>query len=250
MSWLKNTLGKLFAVYAMLMFIITMLIMLLPMWLVSLLPAPLNIRCFMTLGRVWMYVYMPLMFCPVFPKGRRYFKKGQPYVIACNHNSFVDIPTTTFAIPYASKSLAKENIAKTPIWGIMYKVGSVLVNRDDPESRKRSFAEMKEVLGMGVHMLLYPEGTRNKTDEPLKPFYDGAFSLAIETKTPIMPAVIFNTRKILPGKTFFAWPHSIHMHFLPPIPTAHLTAEDIPVLKEQVFKIMWDYIESSKYYKK
>jgi 1-acyl-sn-glycerol-3-phosphate acyltransferase len=247
---MKNTLGKLFAVYAVLMFIITMLIMLLPMWLVSLLPAPMNIRCFMALGRGWMYVYMPLMFCPVFPKGRRNFKKGQPYVIVCNHNSFVDIPTTTFAIPYASKSLAKENIAKTPIWGIMYKVGSVLVNRDDPESRKRSFTEMKEVLNMGVNMLLYPEGTRNKTDDPLKSFYDGAFSLAIETKKPIMPAVIFNTRKILPGKSFFAWPHSIHMHFLPPIPTENLTPEDIPALKEQVFKIMWEYIESSKYYKK
>ena len=96
---------------------------------------------------------------------------------------------------------------------------------------------------MGVHMLLYPEGTRNKTDDPLKSFYDGAFSLAIDTQQPIMPAAIFNTRKILPGKSFFAWPHRIDIHFLPPISTEGLTPEDLPALKEQVFKIMWDHIE-------
>lgn len=245
MSRLKNILGKLYAVYAMITFISTMLIMLLPMWLVSLLPAPMNIRCFMALGRAWMWVYMPLMFCPVFTKGRKNFKRGQPYIIVCNHNSYVDIATTTFAIPSASKSLAKEDMAKVPFWGIMYKVGSVLVNRDDPDSRKRSFTEMKEVLNMGVHMLLYPEGTRNKTDQPLKSFYDGAFSLAIDTKKPIMPAVIFNTRKILPGKSFFAWPHRIDMHFLPPISTEELTPEDLPALKERVFKIMWEHIENN-----
>ncbi|SFE88360.1 1-acyl-sn-glycerol-3-phosphate acyltransferase [Chitinophaga sp. CF118] len=247
MSWLKNLLGRLYAAYALILFISTMLIMLLPMWLVSLLPAPWNIRCFMTLGRAWMWIYMPLMFCPVYRKGKKYFKKGQPYIIVCNHNSMVDIPVTTYAIPSASKSLAKQSMAKIPVWGIMYKIGSVLVDRDDPESRKQSFLDMKEVLDMGVHMLLYPEGTRNKTDDPLKSFYDGAFSLAIDTGKPIMPAVLFNTRKILPsGKSFFAWPHRIDIHFLEPIETAGLTADDVPALKEQVFKIMWEHIEKMK----
>lgn len=243
---MKTLLGRLYAAYAMLLFLSTMLIMLLPMWLVSLLPAPWDIRCFMAMGRFWMWIYMPLMFCPVSRKGRKNFKKGQPYIIVCNHNSYVDIPATVFAVPGASKSLAKEDMAKTPIWGIMYKVGSVLVNREDAASRKQSFVEMKEVLQMGVHMLLYPEGTRNKTDDPLKSFYDGAFSLAIDTQQPIMPTVLFNTRKILPGKSFFAWPHRIDIHFLPPVITEGLTPDDLPALKEQVFRIMWDHIESAK----
>ncbi|GAA3927416.1 1-acyl-sn-glycerol-3-phosphate acyltransferase [Chitinophaga oryziterrae] len=238
---------KIYAVYALILFVSSMLIMLIPMWLVSLLPAPLNIRCFMWLGRAWMHVYMPLVFCPVHTKGRQYFKKGQPYIIVCNHNSYVDIPATTYAIPGASKSLAKQELARIPVWSIMYKVGSVLVNRDDPESRKRSFTEMKEVLNMGVHMLLYPEGTRNKTDDPLKSFYDGAFILAIETQKPIMPTVLFNTRKILSaGKSFGARPHRIDVHFLPPVETAGMTQDDIPALKEHVFKTMWEYIEKSR----
>lgn len=245
MKWLKNVLARLYAAYALILFICTMLIMLLPMWLVSLLPSPRNIRYFMALGRGWMHVYMPLIFCPVRRKGMEHFKSGEPYIIVCNHNSMVDIPTTTYAIPAGSKSLAKKEMAKIPIWGIMYKVGSVLVDRHDPESRRQSVLEMKKVLREGVHMLLYPEGTRNKTDQPLKSFYDGAFNLAIETGKPILPAVIFNTRKILPpGKIFYALPHAIDIHFLPPIQTEGLTEEDVESLRERVFKTMWDHIES------
>ena len=44
---------------------------------------------------------------------------------------------------------------------------------------------MKEVLKKGMHMCIYPEGTRNRTNEPLKKFYDGAFKLAVETKQPL-----------------------------------------------------------------
>jgi 1-acyl-sn-glycerol-3-phosphate acyltransferase len=214
------------------------------MWLVSLLPSPRNIHYFMALGRAWMHVYMPLIFCPVRRKGLEYFRSKEPYIIVCNHNSMMDIPTTVYAIPASSKSLAKKEMEKTPIFGIMYKVGSVLVNRHDPESRKRSVLEMKEVLDEGVHMLLYPEGTRNKTDQPLKSFYDGAFTLAIETGKPILPAVIFNTRKILPpGKIFYALPHAINIHFLPPIYPESDSLADTQLLKEKVFKTMWEHIE-------
>ncbi|MBW8684817.1 lysophospholipid acyltransferase family protein [Chitinophaga rhizophila] len=243
MNWLKNILARLYAAYALILFICTMLIMLLPMWLVSRLPSPRNIRYFMALGRGWMHVYMPLIFCPVRRKGVEHFKAKEPYIIVCNHNSMMDVPTTTYAIPGPSKSLAKKEMENTPIWGIMYKVGSVLVNRHDPESRKQSFQEMKQVLSEGIHMLLYPEGTRNKTDQPLKSFYDGAFSLAIETQRPILPAVIFNTRKIMPpGKVFYALPHIIDIHFLTPIRTEGLTTDDLEKLKENVYNTMWQHI--------
>ncbi len=57
-----------------------------------------------------------------------------------------------------------------------------LLTGTDETSRRRSFDEMKKVLRAGMHICLYPEGTRNRTQEPLKVFYDGAFKLAVETK--------------------------------------------------------------------
>ena len=42
---------------------------------------------------------------------------------------------------------------------------------------------MKSVLEKGIHMSIYPEGTRNRTKEPLKKNgYDGAFRLAVKMK--------------------------------------------------------------------
>ena len=92
-------------------------------------------------------------------------------------------------------------------------------------------------------MCIYPEGTRNRSNEPLKTFYDGAFKLAVETKTAIIPALIFNTKKALPAnKPFYFLPHKLEMHFLEPIST---DGNNVDQLKEKVFAVMKDYY--SKY---
>jgi 1-acyl-sn-glycerol-3-phosphate acyltransferase len=71
----------------------------------------------------------------------------------------------------------------------------VLVDRKSETSRRQSFEKMKDVLEKGMHMSVYPEGTRNRTTEPLKKFHDGAFRLATETGHDIIPAIMFNTKK-------------------------------------------------------
>lgn len=242
MKWFKNIAGRVFAVYGLLLFVATLLIVLVPIWIISFFPDPRKTRYFLNIGRVWMGVYMPLIGCPVFRKGLQHFKKGQQYVVVCNHNSFIDVPVTTPGVPGVNKTLAKAEMAKIPLFGMMYRIGGIMVNRQDDQSRRQSFEHMHNALKMGMHMVLFPEGTRNRTDMPLKKFYDGAFILAIEAQTPVMPALLFNTRKIqVPGKFLFALPHRIDFHFLPPVDTAGLTRDDLPALKEKVFNIMWDY---------
>src|SRR6185436_13938883 len=145
-------------------------------------------------------------------------KQGENYIVICNHNSFMDVPLTTPFIPKANKTIAKIEMARIPVFGLIYKRGSILVDRKDKASRTESFKKMKEVLDMGMHMCIYPEGTRNKTTEPLKAFHDGAFKLAIDTQKPLLPAIIFNTKKVLPaGKQFYYWPSKMELHFLPPV---------------------------------
>ena len=81
MKWLKNIAGRVFAVYGLLLFVATLLIVLVPIWIISFFPDPRKTRYFLNIGRVWMGVYMPLIGCPVFRKGLQYFKKGQQYAI-------------------------------------------------------------------------------------------------------------------------------------------------------------------------
>lgn len=239
---IRNILGRIFAAWAMLMFIATMLIILLPTWIMGLLPEPKRTKAFIQLSRIWMAVWLPLAGIRLVIKGKEKFVKGENYVVVCNHNSFMDVPVTSPGIPGANKTIAKIEMAKIPLFGLIYRRGSVLVDRKSEESRLKSYAYMKRVLDMGLHMCIYPEGTRNKTNNPLKEFKDGAFRLAIETQKPVIPAVLFNTKKVLPQqKTFYFWPSKIEMHFLDPVETKHLQMSDVKQLKETIFQTMWDY---------
>jgi 1-acyl-sn-glycerol-3-phosphate acyltransferase len=197
--------------------------------------------------KIWMGIFMPLVFCPVRRKGEEHFESGKTYVVVCNHNSFIDIPVSSPWIIGANKTLAKIEISKVPLFGTIYKLGSILVDRKNEQSRKDSFAAMRNALDLGIHLCLYPEGTRNKTETKLQQFHDGAFVVAIRSQKPIMPALIFNTGKILPHhKKFWAWPHPIPFHFLEAIPTEGLTLRDLPELKNKVWTIMNNYYQDHK----
>lgn len=228
------------AMWALLMFILTMLVFMIP-FLLFCYPKkdPLkNIR-FITYARTWMQIYLFSIGCPLTVKGTGYFRKGKVYIVLCNHNSFMDVPVSSPAIPGGNKTIAKIEMAKTPVFGMLYKTGSVLVDRRSDASRKDSYVQMKKVLQMGLHMCIYPEGTRNKSTDPLKPFHSGAFRLAMETRTEIIPAVIFNSKRVLPaGKGFYVEPHPLSIHFLPPVPVENETAES---LKKKCFELMKDY---------
>ncbi len=242
MRTIKNLPGHLYFICGMILFVITMLIVFIPIWLVSFLPEPACTKLLHKIFRVWMGFFMPLVFCPVIRRGKKHFKKGENYVVVTNHNSLVDVPVSSPWIPGANKTLAKVEMSRIPIFGVIYKTGSVLVDRKKENSRRESFAKMQEMLELGLHLCLYPEGTRNKTGKPLQPFYDGAFVTAIKAQKDIIPGVIFNTGRILPhDKKFWARPLPIYFDFLEPVSTKNLTLDDVPQLKEKVHNIMEEY---------
>ena len=247
MKLIKNILGTLFAVYAAIIFVATMLVVLIPVWVISLLPEPQRARCMHPVFRLWMGVYMPLIFCPVFRKGKNNFKKGENYVVVINHNSLMDIPVSSPWIPGPNKTLAKMEMARIPLFGIIYKAGSILVDRKSESSRRGSFNKMQQTLEMGIHLCLYPEGTRNKGTLPIQLFFDGAFTTAVKAQRPIIPGVIFNTGKILPAtRKFWIRPMPVRIHFLEAVNTLGLTIQDVPALKEKVHAIMETYYINHK----
>ncbi len=244
MKILKEIFGRIWALWAMIVFVSTMLIAILFYFICFLLKEPAASQWHRRVSRVWMNVFLTLVGCPLKVKGAHYFEKNNNYVVVCNHNSLMDVPITTPYMPNANKTIAKKSFARVPIFGWIYALGSVLVDRKSDESRRKSYDRMKKVLAIGIDMVIYPEGTRNKTDKPLKEFYDGAFRLAVDAKKQIIPTLIFNTRKVLPaGKPFFMLPYKLEMHFLPPVNSDNCTARE---LKEKVFKFMWDYYEANK----
>jgi len=244
MGLIKEILGRLFAFWAMLVFVSTMLVAFIPIGLAGLWPEPKRTKIFQVSSRIWMRVFLFLVGIRLIRKGKNNFARDTNYVVVCNHNSFMDVPISTPFIPgHPNKSIAKIEMAKIPLFGLIYKRGAVLVDRKNEESRKASYGKMKQVLDLGMHMCVYPEGTRNKTKEPLQPFHSGAFRLSADTGKPIIPTLIFNTGKVLPRKLFFFWPHKVEMHFLEPVPVGDQTADQ---LKERVFNLMKEYYVSQR----
>lgn len=235
--------GRIWCLWALVVFMPTMLIAILFYLPCFLLPEPQKAGWHRKVSRVWMSFFLAAIGCPLKISGEEHFQKHTAFIIICNHNSLLDIPVTTPFMPRANKTIAKKSMSYVPIFGWIYSFGSVLVDRNNDASRRKSYQKMKDVLNMGLDMLIYPEGTRNNTNDPLKSFYDGAFRLAEETGKPLLPVLLFNTRKALPRKKiFYLWPHKLHMVILPPI---EIQQKDAKMLKSEAFKIMWDYYQQN-----
>ena len=242
--FMKTIFGRIWATWGLIWFVITMLVFMIPFIIISYQKEPKRTRNFIFVSRIWMGIYMPLIGCPVFIKGKENFAKGENYIVVCNHNAFIDVPVSSPGIPGGNKTIAKKELAKTPVFGMLYSMGSVLVDRNSEASRRESFTSMKNILGMGLHMCIYPEGTRNRTNQPLKSFHDGAFRLAIATGKPLMPALIFGSRQVMPEKPVFSlFPHRMRFHFLPPV---KIEKDDtVESLKANLFAIMSKYYEEN-----
>lgn len=231
--------ARIWAAWGLLTFIITFLLFLIPSLLCYFIPGYKGQHIFILISKIWMKLWLTIIGCRVIVKGKEHFKKNTAYIVTCNHNALLDVPLSSPFIPGGNKTIAKTSFAKIPIFGLYYKKGSVLVDRRNDASRRKSFEEMRKVLAQGMHMCIYPEGTRNRSQEPLKKFYDGAFKLSVDTGVAIIPAVIFNTKKAMPiNKKFYLLPKVLQIHFLEPILPKGLSFED---LNKKVYAVMKDY---------
>jgi 1-acyl-sn-glycerol-3-phosphate acyltransferase len=156
----------------------------------------------------------------------------RPYVVVSNHESYADIFLVSH-FPWEMKWLAKDTIFKIPVMGWMMRMAlDVPVTRGQRESAIAALAECRDRLARRVSVMIFPEGTRSRTDE-LLPFKDGAFQLAIESQVPILPIAIAGTRDCMAKGSFAFRRAHARARVLEPIPTAGLTLADVDMLRDR-----------------
>ena len=192
--------------------------------------------------KCWSWIYSFLNFIPYNIKHRERIKRGSSYIFVSNHTSFMDIPALVVTIKGQFRALAKKELLKLPVFGWIVKVMCVVVDRSTNESRRKSIENLKHILHMGISVLIFPEGTQNRTKDPLQPFYDGAFRIAVETQEPIIPIVVLGAGKIMPPGKASIRPGKITVVIGNEISTAGLTLNDVKELREKVFRIMSEMI--------
>lgn len=178
--------------------------------------------------KYWGKSLLAAMLVRVTSEGVEKIKTGQgAYIMVSNHLSVADIPICMSVSPIPFSFLAKQEVDKLPIIGYLARNMHVYVDRKNQTSRQESFERMKTHIQDGHSIHIYAEGTRNKSEELLQPFYDGAFRLAIETQQPIAVLTICGSqRSSTPKEPFLASPAWVHCIWDEPISTKGMTIEE------------------------
>ena len=130
-------------------------------------------------------------------------------MIVCNHFSLLD-PVFLLSV-YSDKNikfLSKQEVSTVKGFGkVLVKAGAIPVDREKPSME--SLLTCVKTLKKGHKLVLFPEGTRNKTGtDELQEIKAGAAIFALKAKTPILPVMILKKAhflrktQILVGKPF------------------------------------------------
>lgn len=171
--------------------------------------------------------------------GRENLTKKTSYILVGNHQSHMDIPVITFALPISLRIISKKELFKIPVfgWG-MKAVGIISVDRFNQKKSIESLHQAEKVLHTHhLSILAFPEGTRSP-DGKIHTFKKGPFVLAINTGISILPISISGTRHILPKGKIRINSGRVKVTIHPPITVAGKTLEDRHALVDATHQVI------------
>ncbi|MFL5352379.1 AMP-binding protein [Archangium sp.] len=137
---------------------------------------------------------------PVRVEGLEHLRGSGPWVLVCNHVSYVDSVAILAALPVDFRAVAKQEVLSWPLVGTaVRRAGHLTVDRFDTSRGVAGAAHVTEALRRGTSLLIFPEGTRS-CGPALLPFRLGAFKAAVDTGRPVVPLHLEGSRRLLrPG---------------------------------------------------
>ena len=150
-------------------------------------------------------------------RGLENLQPGRNYIFLSNHVSNLDPPVLIPAIPGRCSVLVKKELFRIPILGTGMKMADLVpVDRRDREAAIESVKAAIRVLQKGLHMVIFPEGTRS-ADGRLLPFKKGPFHLAMDSGVPIIPVTLLGTYERWPKHRFALHPGTVTVVFHSPL---------------------------------
>lgn len=149
-------------------------------------------------------------------KGTKNIPEKGPIIIVGNHKHAFDpimvMSHTNRTIYY----MAKESLFKGIHGKILESIGTIKIHRN--KSNPIAIKEAEEILKQGGAVGIFPEGTRNRTNQELLKFRHGAVEIAKKTNTPIIPFAIKGDYKL--------FKKGLSIEFGKPIKISHMEVEE------------------------
>jgi 1-acyl-sn-glycerol-3-phosphate acyltransferase len=172
--------------------------------------------------------------------GNEHVPEAGPLVFIANHQGNFDIPIMVGYVARSKALISKIEVLKLPfIQRWMKLMQCQFMDRKNLRQSVRVINESVEIIKKGYPMVIFPEGTRSKSDR-LGDFKHGSFRLALDSGAPIIPVSIDGSWHLLEQKGVMK-PGTVRVTVHPPVPTADLTREEKQVLP----KIVRDIIASA-----
>ena len=128
-----------------------------------------------------------------------YRLQRQPVIFCPTHRSYLDIHALLEGLPGRVSFVAKHELVRNPVFAWFLRNLDVVVRRGTPQAGRALRQQARTRLQQGWSLVIFPEGTSHLTPylQTLKP---GAFILAKETSTPIVPIRMWNTLCRMPDQ--------------------------------------------------
>lgn len=164
-----------------------------------------------------------------------------PYIICCNHSSYLDIIQMYNVIPRYFLFIGKYELLRWPLFNIFFRDMNIAVNRGNKVEAAKAFRKAAQAIDRGTSIAIFPEGTIPDYTPRMKPFKDGAFKLAIEKQVPIVPVTFIDHWRLFgePLELFArARPGIARAVIHDAVPTNGLSEPDLPMLRKRVYEII------------
>jgi 1-acyl-sn-glycerol-3-phosphate acyltransferase len=149
-------------------------------------------------------------------EGTENIPPGESCIFLSNHVSNLDPPILLPSLPGMSSVFLKKSLMKLPLLGTAMRMAKyVPVSRGNSRQEAEKSVEIAaDALRSGLHIFIFPEGTRS-LDGNLLPFKKGAFFLAADTGAPMVPIVITGTAQMMRKGSLRIFPGEAVVRFLP-----------------------------------
>lgn len=147
----------------------------------------------------WTGISMRFIRIKVVCSGLENIPSDSNFLLVGNHRSNFDPIITWYILKkYHIAFISKEENFHVPFFGrIIRKCCFMPIDRENPRNALKTINRAAELLkDTNLSVGIYPEGTRNKTEEPLLPFHNGSFKIAKKANVPIVVLTVKNTEMI------------------------------------------------------
>lgn len=146
-------------------------------------------------------------------------------MFACNHQSTIDMPAFSMAMPYNFRFVSKKALKYVPFMGFYLSMaGVVFVDRKNHSAAVQSLDQATLHLKAGTSIVMFAEGSRSESQEVM-PFKKGPFALAIGAGVPVIPVTIEGSGKLMPKNSWKITPGVITIHFGKPIDSTQFAGD-------------------------